>query len=601
VDELVHCVQADPSLTRRLLKLANAKYARPGQTFTTAVSAAAALHVRSVRELALGFTLVSGDRGGSCAAFDYERYWLTSLACAVSAQVLARWTRAADPAEAFTCGLLSRVGQLALASVHPKAYADVLTEWNDGSPEQLCLLESHAFEIDHDEVTISMMAECGLPERFSDAVFEHGQLDGNEPVGGEPLSPLSAILATAWRIAELFLVPGSEDEVVAWQGIEQRLQRMGIPAGDTDGARDEILADWSVWAVRLTSASTPSADRAPPLVTDQDPRDPRLGPQAIRILAVDDDPVTLRLLRRHLESEGYEVVTAVNGRDALQIALDTPPQIIVTDWMMPEMNGVDLCRALRRFEPGRRMYILILTGREDEEQIIEGFQAGADDYVSKPFNPRILMARVLAGQRMVELQGQSDRDRHARSEMARDLGLKKRQLQGAVWTDFLTALPNRRYAIERLEKEWRSSLRTGKPLAVAMVDIDNFKRVNDCYGHDVGDIVLRETARALRRVTRRGDQVCRLGGEEFLVINVNSDLASAVSCAERLRAGVERHVIDCPGFRGSVTISLGVAQLGPQMDVDLLLKVADQAVYEAKAAGRNTIRTSADLEERRTA
>jgi diguanylate cyclase (GGDEF)-like protein len=185
--------------------------------------------------------------------------------------------------------------------------------------------------------------------------------------------------------------------------------------------------------------------------------------------------------------------------------------------------------------------------------------------------------------------------------MARDLGLKKRQLQGAVWTDFLTALPNRRYAIERPEKEWRSSLRTGKGLSVAMVDIDHFKRVNDCYGHDVGDIVLRETARVLRRVTRRGDQVCRLGGEEFLVINVNSDLASAVSCAERLRSGVERHVIECPGFRGGVTISLGVAELGPEMDVDLLLKVADQAVYEAKAAGRNRICTSDDLEERRTA
>jgi diguanylate cyclase (GGDEF)-like protein len=202
---------------------------------------------------------------------------------------------------------------------------------------------------------------------------------------------------------------------------------------------------------------------------------------------------------------------------------------------------------------------------------------------------------------MVELQAQSDRDRHARSEMARDLGLKKRQLQGAVWTDFLTSLPNRRYAIERLEKEWRASLRSGKPLSLAMVDIDHFKGINDCYGHDVGDVVLRETARVLRRVTRRGDPVCRLGGEEFLVVNVNSDLASALSCAERLRAGVEHHVIDCPGFRGGVTISLGVAQLGPEMDVDLLLKAADQAVYEAKAAGRNTIRSAAKREERRSA
>jgi diguanylate cyclase (GGDEF)-like protein len=320
---------------------------------------------------------------------------------------------------------------------------------------------------------------------------------------------------------------------------------------------------------------------------------PPLTPAEIKVLAIDDDPRILRLLSHHLKQAGYQVRTAENGEEGLQIVLDESPQLVVTDWTMPELSGIELCRALRRMDAGRRTYVLILTARDDEQQVVDAFGAGADDFVTKPFNPRILLARVQAGQRMIELQRQVEADKKLRMRQVAEMGLITRKLRAAAQTDVLTDLPNRRYAITRLEQEWNNSQRTGKSMSVVMVDIDHFKRINDTHGHDVGDVVLKQTAAVLRARTRRGDIVCRLGGEEFLVINVNSDMESAVQCAERLRLAVEANTITAGGFSERVTVSLGCAVRSPAIaDIDDLLKAADEAVYAAKAAGRNATRES---------
>jgi diguanylate cyclase (GGDEF)-like protein len=233
----------------------------------------------------------------------------------------------------------------------------------------------------------------------------------------------------------------------------------------------------------------------------------------------------------------------------------------------------------------------MLTAREEEERVLDAFNAGADDYVTKPFNPRILLARVQAGRRLIELQQQVETDKIERLKQVGDMGLMTRKLRAAAHTDFLTELPNRRYAISRLEQEWAAAERLQRPLCVVLIDIDHFKRVNDDFGHDVGDQVLKSISDTLRARTRRGDAICRLGGEEFLVINVNSDLEGAWQCAERLRAAVEETPIVAGEFAGRITVSLGVARRQPGMKgPQSLLKAADAAVYEAKAAGRNTIR-----------
>jgi diguanylate cyclase (GGDEF)-like protein len=598
LEELTSSIQADPALTGRILKLANSAAYGSVEPVATVPEAAMRIGVRAVRNVALGFTLISGNRGGVCESFDYDRYWASSLAAAAASGVLCRWARTGAATEAFTCGLLSRIGQLALASVHPEAYAGVLQECRGRSIRELAAAETQVFEIDHCEVTVAMMAEWRLPEAYMGAVLEH-ERDAEEFESEDPAATaMAALLRAGWAVAEACVADEELDDArreELWNALAVPILAVGLCADDLPRIREEILGEWREWTALLKvpvqgfTAPVPEVPAAIPVERTEAEEEARRRNNSVKVLAVDDDPTSLRLLTRHLKADGYDVITAENGQEALETALHETPHVIVTDWIMPGMSGVDLCRALRRFEPGRNMYILILTGREDAEQIIEGFKAGADDYVSKPFDPRVLLARVQAGRRMVELQQQADRDRRARAEMARDLGLKKRQLQGAVWTDYLTGLPNRRYAMDRLEKEWRTAVRLDKPLSVVMVDIDHFKRVNDLYGHDIGDIVLKESARVLRAVTRRGDVVCRLGGEEFLVINVNSGIQGALNCAERLRSGIEESRIECQGFQGGVTISLGVAELADAMDVDALLKAADQAVYEAKSEGRNRI------------
>jgi len=314
-------------------------------------------------------------------------------------------------------------------------------------------------------------------------------------------------------------------------------------------------------------------------------------PRAItRVLLVDDDTSMLRLLRHHLEREGYEVMTAASSGQGMQIALQQVPQIVITDWMMPEMTGVELCSHLRRSQAGSKMYLILVTARDDDEQVVEAFDSGADDYIVKPFNPRILIARVRAAQRMIQLRERIEDSERARLRQVAEMGVMTRKLRAAALTDTLTELPNRRYAMKRLKQEWESAHRTNRPLSVVMCDIDHFKRVNDQHGHDAGDVVLRETGFTLQAQLRASDVLCRLGGEEFLVIAVGADSETCHQVAERLRRAVERHRVHHQTFDRAVTMSFGVAQSTPEMrGIDDLIKAADEALYEAKAGGRNRV------------
>jgi diguanylate cyclase (GGDEF)-like protein len=271
-------------------------------------------------------------------------------------------------------------------------------------------------------------------------------------------------------------------------------------------------------------------------------------------------------------------------------ALETNPQLVITDWMMPEMDGLQFCKALRRFTSGRSMYVLLLTGRGEEDRIVEAFDAGVDDYIVKPFKPKLLLARIRAGIRVVELQHQVELDKKLQREQLAKLAVLNRKLRAAALTDPLTELPNRRYAMKRLETEWASWGRTGQPLSVLMIDIDHFKLVNDTHGHDIGDLVLREASRAMGRTLRRSDTCARIGGEEFLVISPNTDREGARALAERIRHEVASTTMQSGAYEGSVTVSVGVSTLRADSDmagVEGLLKLVDDAIYRAKKSGRN--------------
>ena len=619
-DDIANAIMADSALTGRLLKIANSAQSSPGQPITTVSEATMRLGVRSVRNVALGLSLISANRSGGCEKFEYERYWSMSLARGLAAQSISRLRGVGSPPEAYVLGLLCEIGTLALASVHPREYAQLLGAHPGASVPSICRFEREVFEIDHCEVGTYMLEDWGIPQAQAEALLAYetyGQLRTDED---KRANELAGLLWAAQGVAELlFADENSESDV--WSAHAARLQsvREYLGVGEQAFAElcESISREWQEWngilklpkrsplryeqlsqrlgseqpglesqapasaaALGLAQAGAAGAPAATPVV----------APGGLRILAVDDDPMSLKLLERTLRKAGHEVAIARDGREALQIAIETNPQVVLADWMMPELNGIELCRALRRIETGQDMYFLLLTGRDDEDRVVEAFDAGVDDYVAKPFNPRMLMARLKGGQRVIELKAKVEADRRTMMQQVAELGSLTRKLRTASLTDALTDLPNRRYIMKRLEQEWDASSRTNRPLSVIMIDIDNFKRVNDLHGHDVGDAVLKETANVLRGATREGEEVARLGGEEFLVVCPNARASQARVCAERIRVAIERNVILAGGAQRSVTVSLGVAERRPEFaKYDALFKAADEAVYTAKNKGRNQV------------
>jgi len=309
----------------------------------------------------------------------------------------------------------------------------------------------------------------------------------------------------------------------------------------------------------------------------------------MRVLVVEDDRVMRTLLVKMLESAGHQVSIAANGEEALQLIERVRPQLVVTDWVMPKMSGLELCRELRAQLQHREIYVIVVTVQESADKLVEAFEAGADDYLLKPLTPKIFFARLRAAQRVIQLQEELAFDREQLLRFAKDLTEANERLQRQALTDALTSLPNRRFAMERLEQEWALTQRGDRALSCLMVDIDHFKSINDKHGHQIGDEALKLVAITLRHAARTQDVVCRYGGEEFVVICPDTSLADACQCAERLRLNVLAEGLKLSdGSLLRMTASIGVAQ--KQSDtptLESLLIRADDNLYAAKAAGRN--------------
>lgn len=626
--EIADTIQADPALTGRLLKLANSAMSGASKPITTVDEATMRLGVRSVRNVALGLSLVSGNREGACRSFDFDRFWADSLARGVAAKLLSERAGCQIPAEAYVCGLLSNIGSLAFACVYPEEYSAALNECAGKPPGNLTRVERSRFAITGGEIAAYMMDDWGLPGTYSNAVLDFEKvLEAAACMQVPPPLETMADLLNGGRVIAQACCHGSEADDKVWTAFKADLEflrrRLQIEPDDFYELCNQIVDEWREWCNMLTIPTTGLVDfvevhretvdepsvapetvgaaEKPELEVPRETKQLEFAPgNGLRILAVDDDHMQLKLVERYLTRLGAKVSTAKDGREALQTALAHTPQVVIADWMMPGMDGVDLCRALRKIKQGREMYFLLLTGREDEEKVVEAFDAGVDDYVVKPFNPKLLLARIKAGMRVVELENERARDRSKLVKQAAELSRWNRKFKALALTDLLTELRNRRFAMERLTQEWSTCDRTGKPLSVIMVDIDYFKKVNDTHGHDAGDIVLRETARILRDEIRTGDDAVRMGGEEFLIICYGTTAEQAAICAERVRLSVESNVITGKEFEHSVTVSLGVAQRTPDMQaIDDLLKAADIAVYQAKDSGRNCLRVFGREEEQR--
>lgn len=601
--EIARVLEADPALSGRLLKIANSAQSGSPRPVTSVRDAATRLGVRAVRTVALGFSLVSQHGHGTCRAFDYAGFWSRSLAMAVAAQAGARQSGHIAPAEAFTTGLLAQVGRLALASIYPDAYGEILTEAGGDDAPTLVRLERERFATDHNELAAAMLHDWGLPETYAAAAQHHEQPDRAGFSDGDSRHALARLLRLASRMAAV-CVADTAERAAHVRALLADGAAMAIPDPELMALCDRVVGEWQEWGRLLqveTRAVPPLAELAKGARTGDDRSDgvdeaSPDGPahEALNVVVADDDLVVRHMLVEFLTSAGHTVRAAADGAEALRLVLEVHPHLVITDWQMPEMDGAALVKALRQAKLGRQLYIILLTGSEEDDTQVEAFEAGADDYVIKPFHPRMLAARLRACTRLVHLQEEVRRDKEELRHRMAELGVANRKLQQAARTDALTGLYNRRHALDYLGREWDSATLTGNPLACLLIDIDHFKRVNDTHGHDVGDRVLQETANVLRGKLRSTEVVCRLGGEEFLVIGPGLDPDTASACAERLRAAVAQQVLETPTGPLTVTLSIGVAaRTADTQSPEKLLKAADEAVYAAKEGGRNQVRLAA--------
>ena len=249
---------------------------------------------------------------------------------------------------------------------------------------------------------------------------------------------------------------------------------------------------------------------------------PITNPRRLKVLAAEDNPVLQSMLRGMLTKWGYEPVIARDGLEAWNILQsDDAPRLAILDWMMPGLDGVEICQRIRAAAREPYVYMVLLTARTESQDLVDGMDAGADDYLTKPFNAHELRVRLRAGSRILELQEQ--------------LRPRPRALRMQATHDGLTGLLNRSAILETLTNELDRAGRDGQPLAVLLADVDRFKSVNDTYGHQAGDAVLREAARRMRGAVRRYDAVGRYGGEEFLIVLPGCDGESAQVQAKRVR------------------------------------------------------------------
>jgi diguanylate cyclase (GGDEF)-like protein len=297
----------------------------------------------------------------------------------------------------------------------------------------------------------------------------------------------------------------------------------------------------------------------------------------MKLLIADDDPATCSLLTSAVHQFGHQAVTVLDGHSAWAALERDRFDVLVTDWLVPGLSGIELTRKVREKPPEPYLYVIILTGKDSREDVLEGLSAGADDYLTKPFDPRDLAVRLRTAKRIVDLQA--------------DLIAAREALRVQATRDPLTEIWNRGAILEVLDRELVRAKRAQIPLCLGIIDLDHFKAVNDAHGHQAGDAVLREAVARMRRSLRAYDALGRWGGEEFLLVFPECDAGTGRVAAERMRARVADGPVRFGDADIKVTCSVGLADAGLELgwDSDLLLGAADKAVYRAKLAGRNRV------------
>ena len=303
-----------------------------------------------------------------------------------------------------------------------------------------------------------------------------------------------------------------------------------------------------------------------------------LAEKKFKVLIIDDSPVARKLVELPLLQKGYSLIFANDGRSGIELFEEHKPDVVITDWMLPDLSGQEVCQRIRSSCRNAYAYIIVLTSQTDKDNLVQALALGADDYLTKPFHRGELLARVGVGARITSIQRQAE--------------AKNKQLEELALTDALTGLPNRRAIEDWAATQLSNAVRHGFPFWVALADLDHFKQVNDTFGHDAGDAVLKKFSKILKASLRRGDLCGRLGGEEFLLVLTHTNKENALKVIDRIRTELAGTPVTFGGCTIAATASFGLAGFdGNQKAFPLgsLREMADAALYSAKRGGRNRI------------
>lgn len=588
-NDITKLIQTDPTLSYRLIHRANLTR-RSSRQIASVSDAVQFLGINTVKQLAMSFSLVDQYQKGDCKAFNYQQFWSHALFMAIALEAFGSVIRVSVKEELFACGLLSRIGCLALATIYPKVYSEILEK----KDQRRSLIEQeHLYlEVDHNEMTAAMLVNAGFAIQLVEPIYYH-----EEPLeSGFTENSRGFLLTQLFHLAKHLADVSVTTEPEYFEQTSELMllaKKIGFETSTFGDMVQEIIKEWKNWKtlLKLPIEKTSSFKTITETIDKISHNDQEAA--SLRVLVVEDEPVSRDLIKGILsETLGHTVFTAENGKQGLALALNSVPHVVVTDWVMPVMDGLELIRSLRATDWGQGIYIIMLTDVEEEEKLAEAFEIGVDDYIIKPINIPTFRARLRAAWHYRRLQDSWNENQTQLKEYAANLAISNRKLEQAAYTDTLTGLPNRRAGMETISRAWKISNRTEQSLAAILIDIDNFKRINDTYGHAAGDVVLKGIAASIRKTARRGDFFCRIGGEEFLILcqDRKIDTRSTVILAERLRELIGSTKIDIHEELITVTISIGIALKEKTMETEeQLIKTADKALYGAKNAGRNRV------------
>ncbi len=422
--EIALAIQTDPALSSRLIKLANSasQISRPVVSVQEAI---ARKGVKSVCQLALGFSLIDQYRDGGCAAFDYPKYWSHSLLMALSMQALAARVRVGESSELFICGLLAQIGQLALATLYPQHYSDVLTAYQANPTQALTAYEAVHLETDHIKLGSAMMADWGIPGGYTKpmALYEEPNHSGN--THDSRTTSLIMMLRLAHWLADLALCDADQRPQLTQVWLT-RAAKLDIPAEDAVYLIDDVIAEWHDWGTLLQIHAEPL-----PSFSEfaQENESSTKDASSLRIVVADSNEFTRRKTMALLAENGNHAVYAVNdGHSAMALVLEVMPHVIIAHCNLKLMDGLALCQTLRQTSEGQGIYIVLMDDQHNVAHSIRAYEGGADAYVSSTINAKTLHTRLIAAQRMARMKQGCDQDRSHMRKLAAELDLANRRL-----------------------------------------------------------------------------------------------------------------------------------------------------------------------------